>query len=152
MDIMQLVDRLEELFNQSRSIPFTHSVIIDEDRFLDIIDQMRVVIPDEIKKSQQIITQRDRMMAQAQEEANRTLALAREKGEQLLDREAIIQSAQNRAEQIIAQAKVECEATMREADLYVLESLKRLEMELERDLGQTRSGIQALIANQKQQQ
>jgi hypothetical protein len=74
MDILHLVDRLEELFNESRSIPFTHSVVVDEDRMLDIIDQMRVSIPDEIKKAQQLLAQRDRILAQAQEETNRTLA------------------------------------------------------------------------------
>ncbi|MEN4100574.1 MAG: hypothetical protein ROW52_11675, partial [Anaerolineaceae bacterium] len=90
MDILHLVDRLEELFNESRSIPFTHSVIVDEDRMLDIIDQMRVSIPEEIKKAQQLLAQRDRMLAQAQEEANRTLALAREKGELMVERDAIV--------------------------------------------------------------
>ena len=74
MDILHLVDRLEELFNESRSVPFTHSVIVDEGKMLDIIDQMRVSIPEEIKKAQQIITQRDRILAQSKEEANRTLA------------------------------------------------------------------------------
>jgi hypothetical protein len=41
MDILHLVDRLEELLNQSRPLPFTHNVMVDEDRMLDIIDQMR---------------------------------------------------------------------------------------------------------------
>ena len=94
MDILHLVDRLEELFNESRPIWFTHSVIVDEDRMLDLIDQMRVSIPEEIKKAQQILVQRDRILAQAQEEANRTLALAREKSEQLVERDSIVQSAQ----------------------------------------------------------
>jgi len=49
MDILHLVDRLEELFNESKPIWFTHSVIVDEDRMLDLIDQMRVTIPEEIK-------------------------------------------------------------------------------------------------------
>jgi len=79
MDILHLVDRLEELFNESKPIWFTHSVIVDEDRMLDLIDQMRVTIPEEIKKSQQLLAQRDRILAQAQEEASRTIALAREK-------------------------------------------------------------------------
>ena len=69
MDILHLVDRLEELFNERRSIPFTHNVIVDEDRMLDIIDQMRISIPEEIKKAQQLLAQRDRILAQAQEEA-----------------------------------------------------------------------------------
>jgi hypothetical protein len=51
MDILHLVDRLEELiFNESRPIRFLHSVIVNEDLVVDVIDQMRVSIPEEIKK------------------------------------------------------------------------------------------------------
>jgi cell division septum initiation protein DivIVA len=144
MDIQHLIDRLEELFNESRPLWFTHSVIVDEDRMLDIIDQMRVSIPEEIKKAQQLLVQRDRILAQAQEEANRTLSLAREKSEQFVERDGIVSAAQVRAEQIIAQARVECDATKREADEYVLDTLTRLEMEMERSLSQVRNGIRAL--------
>ena len=107
MDILQLVDRLEDLFNESRPIPLTNNVIVDEDRMLDIIDQLRVAIPDEVKKAQKLISERERTMAQAQEEAKRTLQLAREKSEGLVDRDAIVSSAEARAEQVHAQALVE---------------------------------------------
>jgi hypothetical protein len=150
MDILHLIDRLEELFNESRAIPFTHNVIVDEEKMLDLIDQMRVAIPDEVKKAQQILTQRDRILAQAQEEANRTLALAREKVDQLTERDSIAQSAQIRAEQIAAQATLEAEQTRRDADNYVIETLTRLEMELERYLNQVRNGIMTLRESQKE--
>lgn len=149
MDILHLVDRLEELFNESRSIPFTHNVIVDEDRILDIIDQMRVSIPEEIKKAQQLLSQRDRILAQAQEEANRTLSLAREKSETLVDRDSIVSAAQARSEQIIAQGRIEAENTRKEADEYVLDTLTNLEMEMERSLTQVRNGIRSL-QNEKQ--
>jgi vacuolar-type H+-ATPase subunit H len=150
MDILHLVDRLEELFNESRSIPFTHSVVVDEDRMLDIIDQMRVSIPDEIKKAQQLLAQRDRILAQAQEETNRTLALARDKSEQLVDRDQIVQAAQARANQIIDQARLEGENTKHDADQYVLESLTSIEMEMERILTQVRNGIRTLQTDKQQ--
>ena len=114
MDILHLVDRLEELFNESRPIPLTHNVIIDEDKILDIIDQMRVTIPDEMKKAQQVLSQRDRILAQAQEEANRTLKLAREKSEKLIERDPIIQAAHAQADDIITQALGEVEKTRRD--------------------------------------
>jgi F0F1-type ATP synthase membrane subunit b/b' len=144
MDILHLVDRLEDLLNQSRPLWFTHNVIVDEDRMLDIIDQMRVAIPDEVKKAQQFLAQRDRILAQAQEEANRTLAIAREKSEQLVERDAIVQAAQARADQIISQAHSEIENTNQEADNYVIETLTKLEMELDRYLNQVRNGIHTL--------
>jgi hypothetical protein len=144
MDILHLIDRLEELFNHSRPIPFTHNVVVDEDRMLDLIDQMRVAIPEEVKKAQQLAAQRDRILAQAQEEANRTLAIAREKSEQLTERDAIVQAAQSRADQILIQARAEGEKIRQDADDYVMETLRRLEMELERSLSQVRNGISAL--------
>lgn len=144
MDIMHLVDRLEDLFNQSRPIPFTHNVVVDEDRILDLIDQMRMAIPDEIREAQKILAQRDRIVAQAQEEANRTLAIAREKSEQLLGRDAMMQAAQGRADQIIVQARAEAENIRRDADDYVMDTLRRLEMELDRSLTQVRNGIMTI--------
>lgn len=144
MDILHLVDRLEELFNQSRPIWFTHNVIVDEDRMLDLIDQMRVAIPDEVKKAQQVLAQKDRILAQAQEEANRTLAIAQEKREQIVDRDAIVQAAQVRAEALINDARADAEITKREADDYVINTLRGLEMELERFLTQARNGISML--------
>lgn len=148
MDILHLIDRLEELFNESRPIPFTHNVVVDEDRMLDLIDQMRVAIPEEVKKSQQILAQRDRLLAQAQEEANRTISLARDKSDTLMERDSIVQSAQSRSEQIIAQGHVEAELTRQEADRYVVETLMNLEAELQRYLNQVRNGIMTLQEQQ----
>lgn len=150
MDILHLVDRLEELFNESRPIWFTHSVIIDEDKILDIIDQMRVSIPEEIKKAQQLLNQRDRILAQAQEEANRTLVIAREKSEHIVERDGIVQAAQTRSEQIIAQARDEAEKTKLDADDYVLETLTKLEMEVDKYLNQVRNGIKVLQTGKSQ--
>jgi hypothetical protein len=144
MDILHLIDRLEDLFNESRPIPFTHNVIVDEDRMLDLIDQMRVAIPDEVKKAQQLLAQRDRILAQAQEEVNRTLALAREKSDQLIERDSIVEAAKSRSDQIIEQAQQDILAMRREADVYVLETLTRLEMEMDRSLTQIRNGIRLL--------
>ncbi|MBM3143595.1 MAG: hypothetical protein FJ010_01240 [Chloroflexi bacterium] len=144
MDILHLVDRLEELFNESRPIPLTHNVIVDEDRMLDLIDQMRVTIPEEVKRAQQVLTQRDRILAQAQEEAKRTVDLAREKSQQLVERDAVVLAAKARAEDVIKQAGVNAEHTRREADNYVIQTLSRIEAELERLLNQARNGIMAL--------
>ncbi len=144
MDILHLIDRLEELFNESRAIPFTHNVVVDEEKMLDLIDQMRVAIPEEMKKAQQVMTQHDRILAQAQEEANRTLALAREKGEQLMERDSIVQNAQSFAEQRASDIIAEADQTRIEADQYVIETLTHLELELERYLNQVRNGIQTV--------
>lgn len=150
MDILHLVDRLEELFNESKPIWFTHSVIVDEDRMLDLIDQMRVTIPEEIKKSQQLLAQRDRILAQAQEEASRTIALAREKADKIVAEDHISAAAKTKAEEIIAQAQFESEKTRLEADEYVLQTLANLDEELARIATQVKNGILALNSTKSQ--
>ena len=144
MDILHLVDRLEELFHESKPIWFTHNVIVDEDRMLDLIDQMRVTIPDEIKKSQQLLAQRDRILAQAQEEASRTIALAREKAEKIVEDDPITAAAKTKAEEIIAEARAESEKTKKEADEYVLQILTTMEEEIDKISNQVKNGILAI--------
>jgi len=144
MDILQMIDRLEELLNESRPLPFTHNVIVDEDRMLDLIDQMRVSIPEEVKKAQQLLAQRDRLIAQAQEEANRTVSIARDRSSEMVERDQVVQAAYTQAEQIKAQAQAEGEVIRKEADEYVLETLRNLEMEMERAITQVRNGIHTL--------
>lgn len=144
MDILHLVDRLEELFNESRAFPFTRNVMVDEDKMLDIIDQMRVTVPEEVKKAQTLLTQKDRILAQAQEEAGRIVTLSKEKAEQIVEREAIVKSAQTRATQIVNQAREDANVTRRDADDYVIDSLQTLEEEVTRVLTQVRNGIRKI--------
>jgi len=144
MDILHLVDRLEEVFNAGWALPLTHKLFVDEDRVLDLIDQMRVSIPDEVKKAQQVLAQRDRILAQAQEEAARTVQLDKEKVEQLVDRESVVMAAQTRADQILKTAKADADAIRADADDYALEMLTQLETELAKSLTQVRNGIAKL--------
>lgn len=149
MDILNLVDKLEELFSQGRSIPLTHNVVVDEDKMLDIIDQMRISIPDEIKRSQQVLAQRDRILAQAKEEHDRTIEIAKEKREQMISNSEISTEAKKRGDQIISQAYTESEVIKREADKYALDTLKRLEFEMDRTINQVRNGIRTLQRDQE---
>lgn len=144
MDILELVDRLEELFNASRGIPFTRSVIVDEERMLDLIDQMRVTIPEEVRKAQQLLAQRDRILAQAKEEARRTIQMAQQKRDEMLAEHALVEEARAQAERIIAQAQAEADTIRREADAYALQVLEQLAARLERMLGEVHNGIEAL--------
>ena len=148
MDILHLIDRLEELFNQSKPFPLTRNVMVDEDKMLDIIDQMRIAIPEEVKKAQQLLVQRDRILAQAQEEANRTVDIARQKADDLVHRDMIVVEAQRRAEQIVSQARGEAEATRRDADDYVVEALRHLQDDMEKLTNQVRNGLRTVEEDQ----
>lgn len=141
MDIQHLVDRLEELLNTGRHIPFSTNTMVDEQRALELIDQMRISVPEEIEKARRVLRERDRIIAQANEEAARIRDLAREKSETLIQRDSITQAAQARAKSIVEQSRREADAIRRDADQYVMDVLSDLEDALIRTLSVVRNGI-----------
>lgn len=144
MDIQHLVDRLEDLFDEGRHIFGTKYTMIDEERALELIDQMRISIPEEIEKSARILAERDRIWAEAHEEAARILQQNRSKAEQMLEQDATVQAARARAEAIKEQARQEAARITAEADQYVMSMLSHLEQQLVRDLNEVRNGIHVL--------
>ncbi len=97
--------------------------MIDEDEFLDIIDQMRIAIPEEIKQAKKMMQDRERALAQAKEEADRILLMAREDAARLTNEHAVIKAAQERAQKIEEKAKAEAAALRAGADSYAAEAL-----------------------------
>src|SRR5258708_14028305 len=144
MDIQHLVDRLEDLVDEGRHVPLTKMTMVEEESALEIIDQMRISVPEDIEKANRVINQRDRLLAQANEEAARVVELAREKSETLIQRDSVVQAAQNRAANIIEQARQDASTIRAEADGYVLEVLSELEGHLLKTLTVVRNGINKL--------
>ncbi len=151
MDIQHLVDRLEDLIDEGKHMPFSKYTLIDEERALELIDQMRISIPEEIEKAARVLAQRDRILAQANEEAARLVQLARERGDQMVDREALVQAAQSRAANIIEAARQEAEAITEDADRYVLDTLSDLEQQLVKVLTIIRNGISQVNTSKSSQ-
>jgi vacuolar-type H+-ATPase subunit H len=141
VDILHLVDRLEAFINQSWRIPFTSNVVIHEDDFLDIIDQMRVSIPEEVKQARRVTAERNHVLEQAQQEADRIVALAQEQAGSLADDHEVMRSAYAKADEIVAQAERSAGDVRAEADVYVMEVLGGLEENLMRLLTTVRNGI-----------
>src|SRR5690606_22128640 len=104
MDIQHLVDRLEQALNDSPRIWLTANLIVNEDRIFSIIDQMRVAVPEEVKRANRIEAEKDRILAQAKEEAERIRELAKQEAGELVKRDAITISSQQRADNILERA------------------------------------------------
>jgi vacuolar-type H+-ATPase subunit H len=148
MDIQHLVDRLEDLIDEGRHIIGTKFTMIDEERALEIIDQMRISIPEEIEKAARIIAQRDRVLAEAHEEAARIVQDHRQRAEGMIDEHATVQAARARADSIKEQAHQEAARITAEADQYTMQLLSKLEQQLISDLNQVRNGITLLHQQQ----
>lgn len=150
MDIQHLVDRLEDLIDEGRHMPFSKYTMVDEERALELIDQMRISIPEEIEKAARVIAQKDRILAQANEEAARILQMTRQKGEEMLDQETSVQAARQRAQVIIDQAKQDAARIAAEADEYVVQVLRELEQKLLQNINVVRNGISEMATQQQE--
>lgn len=151
IDIMHLVDRLEELVMEGRAIPFSRRVIVDEERFLDLVDQMRVSIPDEIKKAKRIQQERERIVAQGNEEAGRIVSLAQEEASSLISDHEIVGAAEARAAVILERAQNEARQIRKDADDYVVEILGQLEYQLDGLLTTVRNGLRRVQQGRRQE-
>src|SRR5262245_16452424 len=141
MDILHLIDRLETLVTESFHLPFTSNVIIQEDAFLDIIDQMRVSIPEEVKMARRTEAERERLLLQAQEEANRLVEMARERAKVLTEEHELIQFAKEHAQEIEMNAHRQAEEILADTDDYIIDQLSELEEQLMKTLTTVRNGL-----------
>ena len=144
MDIQHLVDRLEDLIDEGRHFFGTKYTMIDEERALEIIDQMRISIPEEIEKAARVLQQRDRVLAEANEEAARIIQQARQQSEGMVDQHQMVQQAKVRSGHVVEQAKIEAQKITNEADGYVLRQLQQLENQIAHSLGEVRNGIDVM--------
>jgi hypothetical protein len=152
MDIQQLVDRLEQVLNESARVPLSAYLMVNEDKIFGIVDQLRVTVPDEIKRANRIEGEKDRILAQAHEEAERIRELAKQEAAELVKREVITSAAQQRADLILERARRDALDLRQEADLYVVDSLNKLEEDLLRSLAVVRNGLSQLHSDHAQQQ
>jgi vacuolar-type H+-ATPase subunit H len=129
-DIYHLIDRLERLLNESWRMPLSAYLVINEDDFLDVIDQMRTTIPQEIKDGEKIQRERERIVAQAEEEAERIVRLAQDDAAKLVEEHEIIHAADQRAQTILARAQKETEVLKGDADEYARSVLVSLDDQL----------------------
>lgn len=144
LDIQFLVERLEALVVNARKFPMTSQVILEQAAVLDLIDQMRVAIPEEVRQARRINQEGDRVIQKAREEAEQIIAAAQEQAALLLQDQAIIREAQARAEDVERRAEAKADETMRGADQYAADVLVRLESDLVKTLSIVKKSLEVL--------
>ncbi len=148
MDILHLVDRLEEIIKGSTQLPFSNLRMVDERSIWPLLDQMRISIPDEVRRAERIIREKERTMAQVQEETERIVALARSEAAQLTAEHTIAQAAEARAASIRKRVEQEVESIRAGADDYAFDVLCKLEQDLGRALTVIENGIRTIQVEQ----
>ncbi len=166
MEILDLINSLEELVVQARRLPVGGNLVVDRKRMLDIIDQLRLAIPADLREAAQIIEMRDQVIGQAHEQAQRVARATEEERSRRLNEAAILREAQDRslsmlrdaeerARDVIAQADATAAAhlseaaeastrQMEDADSYAIDVLRRLDHQLSAFLESIRTSVGSL--------
>ena len=140
MDVLVLIDKLDDLVHNAKSVPMTDTVRVDKEEIYDILDQMRATIPEEIKQARWIVKERQEMLAEAKKEAERIIKEARERQEQLVGQEEVTRQAERAAEDIVEDARAREREIRLGAEDYADEMLGTLETNLERMLQAVQRG------------
>ena len=144
MDILQLLDRLETVLSSGSRIPFSGKTVVDEHECLDILDQLRVAIPEDVKQAKRVQNERDRLLRDAEDQAARIVAHAQEQVSQMVEQHEVARAAEAKARLILQDAELEASERREGADRYAAETLGSLEHQLTEQLNVVRNGIRAL--------
>lgn len=150
MDILYLVDRIEAILHSGQKVPFSSKVVIDEHETMDVLDQMRVVIPEEVKTARRLNQDRERITQQAEGEAERILKQAEDQAQEMVEQHDVLREAERRAEEILARADAQAEEIRAGADQYALEVLRALEAHMKKSMDTVHRGIDTLEESIKQ--
>ena len=166
MEILNHVDRLESLATSAGRVPKTRKVLMDLDKVLELVDQMRLGIPKDIQEAEEVLEKREALINQSLMDARRIKGSAEEESRNKVDESEISTAARQQAEEVLADAKQRSDALLQdaqrkahqtmqeaqgfgegrvtEANTYAHETLRDLEQHLSAVLNSVRRGLDSL--------
>jgi cell division septum initiation protein DivIVA len=119
--LYETVDELTTVIENARSVPMSSSCMVPRDHLLDLLDDLRESLPEEVQQAGVIVEQRTEILQQAQAEAERLTGRTRSESEQLVaaarrQREELIGTARRQRDEILTQAQAEADELLAEAE------------------------------------
>ena len=138
LNLLMLLEHLEEL--AASNFHIAGKVLLDYEELTEIIEKIRIALPDEIREAEWISREKDRYLEQAQEEAKRILREAENYASRLVHEDQIINRAEEEANLILDDAQKQAVEIEAEARRYANQILEQLEESLDRTLKVVRKG------------
>lgn len=141
---MFFVERLEAMIANGRKLPLTSNVVVDQAAALDLVDELRHAVPEEVQSARRINAEGERILERAQQESERIVAKAQEQAAFLIDERGLTEAAEAEGRRIVGDALAEAADVRRGSDEYAADVLVRLEGEVVKTLQSIRRGIELL--------
>ncbi|MEN6350131.1 MAG: hypothetical protein ABFD08_12135 [Syntrophomonas sp.] len=135
MEIFRILDELEHMIKDSRKVPLLNGkVVIESHRFLDRVDRLRAILPEDLETARLVLSEKDRIVQEACVEAEQYVEQTRDTAARLVDDNEITRNAMKMAEDIIAKAEQVAREIRHDADEYADGILSHIEIVLKKGL------------------
>lgn len=135
-----LVDELDALLSHARAMPMSASVLVNRAEALALVDDLRAAMPAQLDRADEVLSDADRVLSDAEEQAERVIATARTRAAQLVAEEQIVVQARAEAARIVEEAHAQADTLRREADDYCDRRLAEFEIDLGKLVLQVQAG------------
>jgi len=134
MDLASRLSELEEMVRDAKSMPLSSSALLNRDEVLNLIEDLKTSLPDEIKQARWVVKDREELLAKARRDAEAMVEQARAEQLRLASHEAVMQRAKDEAERIVHESEEDARRLRLEAEDYVDAKLAQLEGTLQKIL------------------
>jgi len=140
MDALEIIDKIEELLDKGKKVPFTSNIMISENEIYEILDELRNVLPEEFRQARWIVKEREGMIEESKRQSDRIIREAKERAEMLVNEAEILKNAKRQAENLLSIAEAKSRTIRLEAEDYADEKLAGLEAALHKILAAIERG------------
>ncbi len=150
MRVEELLDELQDMMNEAKPVPLTGGkVIIDTEKVLDIIDEIKDTLPSEVRQAKNIVSDRTQIIAEAKKEAEEIIRAAEERKKQLINQDEIVKDAKAQAAKMIADTKAKTDEMQKVATDFVEEIMKKTDDAITAQLTELRKTRQNIKMTRK---
>jgi cell division septum initiation protein DivIVA len=145
MNVNEILDRMDDLMDGAPSLPLSGGkCVVNSERMRELIDELRLNLPQEIKQAKMIVSDRKAILEDAKREAESVVKVAEERARRLVDENEITKKAKERATEIMTTAQSQARELKRAANEFSENVLKTAEQGLTESLNQVRTAKSAL--------
>ena len=134
MEVLTLLETLEEMLDRSSGIPLTKKTLVDKDAMIDVVNEIKQKLPDELKQAKWVKEERQKILVDAQKEANQLIKEAENRIIGMIDEHEITKKAYEQKAEIIDSANAFSKDLINGTKKYADEILAELEANLQQKL------------------
>lgn len=144
VNLLVLIDQLEALVEKAPEVPLVGRVLVDADELFDLLDIIRAAIPEEVKKAEAVSSEKEKLIADGQEQAKRIIAKAEEYAAKLVSSSEIYRQAEAESKLLLEETKRQAAEIEQGSKEYAQQILSDLSQALTKTLQVVEAGIKEL--------